>query len=451
MLTIATLLSSVATAADVISSNSMMRPYEDHDLLGARVITNWAAGGDAAIKKHFIRLTTDRQSKRGWIMNSENVARSDWVATLHFRVSGQGDRLFGDGMALWFIDDAAAALSSPGSTPILGGPSQFRGFGILLDTFKNAGASVHKDVSVVVNDGTKEQHEWTGLALKGCDADFRYHEKRDDFDASKSFSALRVSFKAGSGTAEPVRAGHVRVDIDKRGTGEWESCVAEFDLTEDMPFLSKKWSTSARFGLSAATGGLADNHDVISFQLEPWTPANAAGVGPHDKDMEDEKIDLIEKSMPEELILLMKDYQKKVTKQLDAMQISFEHKMEKMEESMTNTIKKMSESEQKLLDEVRALQLQQKKLATSSGGGTGYGSKGDAVPPPDLWSSSTDAAATAARSSSSSSSSSSGDGGGGMGWMMKFFCILILAGLGFAAWKMKLCGGGKSSKYAHLG
>ena len=52
----------------------------------------------------------------------------------------------------------------------MGGPSKFRGFGILLDTFKNPEpGKTHKDVSVVINDGTADQPDWLGLPLRGCD------------------------------------------------------------------------------------------------------------------------------------------------------------------------------------------------------------------------------------------------------------------------------------------
>lgn len=45
------------------------------------------------------------QSKRGWIWSRNVLGEDTWTATLRFRVSGQGKRLFGDGFALWFTQN----------------------------------------------------------------------------------------------------------------------------------------------------------------------------------------------------------------------------------------------------------------------------------------------------------------------------------------------------------
>jgi mannose-binding lectin 2 len=418
-----------ARANDVIPPNSFMRPFTDHDLLGSREIKYWKSGGDAKIKKHFTRLTTDRQSKRGWLLNKENVESADWVATFHFRISGQGDRLFGDGMALWFIDDAENALAGPrGGEPILGGPSTFKGVGVLLDTFQNSGTRTHKDVSVVVNDGSKEQHAWEGLDLKGCDADFRYHEKRDDFDASKNFTALRVTYKSRN----RATAGTLRIDIDKRGTDEWMNCVPAFALIDDMPFLPATWSKTARFGISAKTGALADNHDVISFQLEPWTPANEFGFGPRDRDMQDEEIVVIEKAMPAELVKLMKDYSRRADEKLEAMQHTMEHKLEQLEEALTNTMSTLREKEDALSKEGRARGEATRRnteliAELSKRGGAGGGES------------------SAKGGSGAASAGAQAAGSGTLRWI-----LLLLVGLGaaFAAWKRF---GASKSKRFHLG
>lgn len=45
-----------------------------------------------------MRVTNDRQSKKGWLWSERNWGSLDsWTITLRLRVSGQGKRLFGDG------------------------------------------------------------------------------------------------------------------------------------------------------------------------------------------------------------------------------------------------------------------------------------------------------------------------------------------------------------------
>lgn len=41
------------------------------------------------IKEYFIRLTPDRQSKRGFCWNDAAMASDKWVTTIKFRISGQ--------------------------------------------------------------------------------------------------------------------------------------------------------------------------------------------------------------------------------------------------------------------------------------------------------------------------------------------------------------------------
>jgi hypothetical protein len=42
------------------------------------------------------------QSKRGWLWSYTPMDVNEWTATLRFRTSGSGRRLYGDGFAIWF-------------------------------------------------------------------------------------------------------------------------------------------------------------------------------------------------------------------------------------------------------------------------------------------------------------------------------------------------------------
>ena len=49
--------------------------------------------------------------------------------------------------------------------------------------------------------------------------------------------------------------------MDANNSGEWESCVE----VEDMG-LPANWAARAYVGLTATTGALADNHDLLALQ-----------------------------------------------------------------------------------------------------------------------------------------------------------------------------------------
>ena len=50
------------------------------------------------------------------------------------------------------------------------------------------------------------------------------------------------------------------LSVDAKNSGDWIECV---DL-QNLP-LPKGWATNAYVGITATTGQLSDNHDVLSF------------------------------------------------------------------------------------------------------------------------------------------------------------------------------------------
>ena len=349
-------------ASPSLVTNSFEGPYAGYDFLGTRKMSpHWMAFGDTKVSKNFVRLTTDRQSKRGYAVNTQPVSPMDWVATMQFRVSGQGEKLFGDGMALWFVDDAPGALKDAAfGNKILGGPSKFRGFGILLDTFKNPEpGKAHKDISVVINDGTVDQPEWLGLPLRGCNSNFRFWEKRDDFDASKAISQLRVTYRSSDAEGIKRKIGTLRVEVDPKGDGKWETCVDTFDLAlgdsgHEKAFTAGAadgaWSLSANLAVSAATGGVADNHDVVSLVVEKWTSEKESMVALKltAKDVAKaakEEIDAIKSTMPAELMKILETLQSNVEEKLAQQHHEFEHSIVQLTEALANEVTKRKEGE----------------------------------------------------------------------------------------------------------
>jgi hypothetical protein len=118
-----------ADAVSVISEHTLRGPFSSFDSAGMRKMDGWNLGGFAAFHENFLRLTNDRQSRRGTLWNTHKLERDEWSTTLRFRISGQGKKLFGDGLALWVTGN-----SQPEEGPLHGMSSTFKGFGIILDT-----------------------------------------------------------------------------------------------------------------------------------------------------------------------------------------------------------------------------------------------------------------------------------------------------------------------------
>lgn len=325
----AALLSAGAAYVGALWQEHSFEPqFKSFNAEGMRQVEGWRFGGSAEINENFLRLTPDRQSKRGFIWNTNRVEaeRSEfWSATLRFRTSGQGKRLFGDGIAFW-------ATSSPSHRDggLLGFTDSFHGFGIVLDTFVNSEPGhVHKDIQIVSSDGAAP----VKLDDKpvGCDADFRYWEGRDDF-AVTNHSALRVRYGGG----------RVSVWIDARGSGQWAPCITDAQIAPPSG-----WNKEGLWiGLSASTGDLADNHDVLSLHLGPEdepapVPLALAGSSaslPPFESSGDPRLDAsISSAMSREAALL--------ADRLTFVQHSLEHQLSAISDSLRSALKRLQEQE----------------------------------------------------------------------------------------------------------
>jgi mannose-binding lectin 2 len=162
----------------------------------------------------------------------------NWEIHLEFRVSGKGKDLFGDGMAFWYV-------RNPLSTgPVFGNEELFSGLGVFLDTYANqngAHSHGHPYISAMVNNGsTRYDHDRDGThsELAGCESKFRGSDHPTYFSVRYEGDVLTVS-------------------TDIAGKNEWTECFKVAGV--QLP-------TGYYFGVSAATGDLSDNHDVISFR-----------------------------------------------------------------------------------------------------------------------------------------------------------------------------------------
>jgi mannose-binding lectin 2 len=176
---------SLSAASEVLEYHTFQSPFQDVDSAGQRIVNDhWRTHGAAVVNNNFIRLTPDRQSKKGAVWSRRAVGVPSFSTVLKFRISGQGKMFFGDGVGLWFVQQ-----SFYNEGDLHGFQEKFSGIGIIFDTFKNTeNLASHRDVTVLVNDGTKT-YEMMTADVQGCNTNVRYHAQRADFsvlDASRA-------------------------------------------------------------------------------------------------------------------------------------------------------------------------------------------------------------------------------------------------------------------------
>jgi mannose-binding lectin 2 len=209
---------------------SLIKPYSDDrwDFIGSTIVSN-----------NYVRLTSDVQSQQGAIWCTLPCSLHDWEVHVHFRVHGHGAELFGDGFAIWYTKHRLEL------GPVFGGKDYFVGLAVFLDTYANQNGPHnhgHPYISAMVNNGSfhyDHDRDGTHTELAGCEAHFRQSKH-------ETFVAIRYE------------KDRLTVSIDIDGENKWKSC---FNVD------GVRLPTGYYFGMSAATGELSDNHDIISMKL----------------------------------------------------------------------------------------------------------------------------------------------------------------------------------------
>ncbi|OQR96578.1 lectin [Achlya hypogyna] len=314
---------------------SFSGPFDKIDANGQRYVNgSWIYGGSTEVKKGFVRLTPDRQSKKGYLWNNERIGRDTFSTILTFRISGQGKKWFGDGIGLWITTSDNYQYGDNH-----GFVGDFTGVGIILDTFVNPEhKGGHKDVSIQVNDGTKTLDVLNDETKIGCDAAVRYYEESDSFNPVHSAARIKVKID---------EANRLRVDVDAKNEGAWTRCY-EGDLA-----LPRGWLARATVGISAATGGVADNHDVL--KLSSYEFADDPAITQADSDTLMHNLSKDYKKWLNEPTCTTDCQIAVLTKEIDNFRIESEHKLTDLKEKTANTIAKLREQEQSNEDRLQAL------------------------------------------------------------------------------------------------
>ncbi|KAJ5758585.1 hypothetical protein N7520_005741 [Penicillium odoratum] len=223
-----------------LRTHSLTSPYLDSDFQ-----SRWFDfGGDTIIRADkYIRLTADRPSQQGWIFSRVPLTATNWQIELEFEIHGNGN-LHGDGFALWLTKQRAT------QGPVFGSTDRFEGLGIFFDTYKNNRPGVSFPyVMAMMGDGqtTYDQaHDGKANELAGCSA-------RGLRNAPVPTKARLTYFQDKSFSLE----------LQYKTEDTWVEC---FNLNAEDHNIAIP--SVAYLGLSAETGELSDNHDIISLKAE---------------------------------------------------------------------------------------------------------------------------------------------------------------------------------------
>uniref|UniRef100_A0A915B1V6 L-type lectin-like domain-containing protein n=1 Tax=Parascaris univalens TaxID=6257 RepID=A0A915B1V6_PARUN len=198
----------------------------------------WMVTGDAIASGEQLRLAPSMRSRRGIAWNKRPMIESEnFEIEIAFKITGQG-RIGADGLAVWYT----AQQGTLG--PVFGSNDFWTGMGLFFDSFDNDGQKNNPFVALMINDGTRQyDHQTDGSQqmLSGCQKDFR----------NKPFPVrARIEYLRNVLT--------VMISDGMQAAPRYEICIRAENI-----FLPK----NGFFGVSAATGGLADDHDVTDFSV----------------------------------------------------------------------------------------------------------------------------------------------------------------------------------------
>lgn len=232
------ILAVVSSQFDTEGSYNMRHSFKPPYYGG--MVPFWEIRGTTRIEDNFIRLTGLVESQEGLLWNTEKVHMKMWQVETELQIHGGGYRA-ADGMALWFVDRMGE------SGHVFGSKDMFKGFAVFLDSFDNVLQTPSPRINLAVNDGSisfKAADNGKNMVVDSCNVDFR-----------GSAFKIKVSFDGSRAV--------VSYDF---GNGRYSECASA-----DVPFIGD----GVYFGVSAATGGLFDNHDVLSYKAYDLGAANA--------------------------------------------------------------------------------------------------------------------------------------------------------------------------------
>uniref|UniRef100_A0A914Y3U1 L-type lectin-like domain-containing protein n=1 Tax=Panagrolaimus superbus TaxID=310955 RepID=A0A914Y3U1_9BILA len=245
--------------------HAVIKPYIGNGM----TIPNWDIFGSTMVSSQQVRLTADVQSRRGALWNKIPIQSRDWELQVSFRVHGSTGDLFGDGFAIWYVQEPNVLGD------VFGSKDFFRGLAVFLDTYSNhngAHKHGHPYISGMISNGSvgydhdrDGTHTQLGGEHTGCEAKFRNKDHETQILIRYVGDKLSI-FK----------------DVDNQGV--WKNCMSVEGV---------RLPTGYYLGISAATGDLSDNHDILGVKLFEQEYARVEREGEGDRQQIEPQADFV--------------------------------------------------------------------------------------------------------------------------------------------------------------
>ncbi|XP_039747820.1 protein ERGIC-53 [Pararge aegeria] len=242
----------------------------------------WEYGGNAIASGESVRLAPSLRSQKGAIWTRTPINFDWWEVDVMFKVTGRG-RIGADGLAFWYTTARGEYTGE-----VFGSSDRWNGLGVIFDSFDNDNKHNNPYVMAVVNDGTKNfDHKSDGATqlLSGCLRDFRNKPFPTRARVEYFLNTLTVHFHNGLTNNE----------------ADYELCFRAENVV--LP-------RGGYFGLSAATGGLADDHDVIHLLTTSLHTTQQAGSGQQISSADQQKLSQEYQEYQKKLEQQKEDYRK---------------------------------------------------------------------------------------------------------------------------------------------
>ncbi|XP_078056144.1 protein ERGIC-53-like [Mustelus asterias] len=231
-----------------------------HLVLRDGTVPFWAHHGSALPNSERIRVVPSMRSQSGSVWAKNIFASENWEVEVSFRISGRS-RVGADGLAIWYT------RGSGPTGPVYGAADQWDGVGIFFDSYDNDGRMNNPVILVVGNDGQltyDHANDGGSQVLGSCFRDYRNTYHPVGARIRYHHKILQVHLNMGV------------TDFDDN----YELCTEVRDM--NLPL-------SGYFGVSAATGGVADDHDILSFLVFTLTEPGAMDPAKQISDKEQEE------------------------------------------------------------------------------------------------------------------------------------------------------------------
>lgn len=168
----------------------------------------------------------------------------------------------------------------------------------------------------------------------------RFHEKRDDFSVD-SHSLIHLKFDKN----------RVSLYFDAKGLGFWETCFEDTELPFDAD-----WHKQGHLGLTATTGQLADNHDIIALMVSDDPNERYEFKAPEKQEIRsgNEEVDkAIKTAVAQE--------KEELQERINFLHHHFEHQLTAMHGQVGATLRKLQEQEERSMERISRIERDMKK------------------------------------------------------------------------------------------